>query len=88
MTIQNKSKLKSFSLSKKYSIQPLLTKDIVIIEHLRNGKSRRKEINYGTSFFSQSSRNVWVSKNLKSLEIIRLSRTQEKFDAVIQPLQN
>ena len=52
MTTQNRGKLKSFSLSKKYSTQSLSTKDAVVIEHLRNGKSRRREINYETSFFS------------------------------------
>ena len=70
MATQNRGKLKSFSLSKKYSTQPLLTKDAVVIEHLKDGRNRKREINYGTSFFSQSSRNILVSKNLKSLEII------------------
>jgi len=52
MTTQNRDKLKSFSMLKKYPTQLLLTKDAVVIEHLRNGKSRRREINYETSFFS------------------------------------
>ena len=70
MATQNRGKLKSFSLSKKYSTQSLLTKDAVVIEHLKDGRNRKREINYGSSFFSQSTRNIWISNKIKSLEII------------------
>lgn len=67
---QNRGNLASFACSKSFIIKPLKSKDAVVVEHLKNGKTRKKEINYGTSFFSQSSRSMLISKNTKYIEVI------------------
>lgn len=70
MATQNKGQLASFAYSKTQMAKPLKSNDAVIFEHLKNGKTRKKEINYGTSFYSQSSRSILESKNTKYLEVI------------------
>jgi hypothetical protein len=70
MVTQNKGKLASFACSKTLMAKPLKSNDAVVFEYLKNGKNRKREINYGTSFYSQSSRSILASKNTKHLEVI------------------
>ncbi|MEY4541456.1 MAG: hypothetical protein RLZZ306_3213, partial [Bacteroidota bacterium] len=70
MASQNRSDLKSFSGLKSFITQPLKTNDAVVFEKLKNGKTRKVEIGYGTSFLSQSSRSILLSPNVKSMEVV------------------
>ena len=70
MASQNRSDLKSFSGMKSVTTHPLKTNDAVVFEKLKNGKTRKVEIGYGTSFLSQSSRSILLSPNVKSVEVV------------------
>ena len=70
MASQNRSDLKSFSGVKSFTTHPLKTNDVVVFEKLKNGKTRKVEIGYGTSFLSQSSRSILLSPTIKSVEVV------------------
>lgn len=70
MATQNLAELKTFKGTKNYISKPLQSGDVIAIEKLSNGKSRRVEVGYGTSFLSQSSRNLLLSPDVKSVEVI------------------
>ena len=70
MASQNRSDLRSFSGISSLTTRPLKTNDVVIFEKLKNGKTRKVEIGYGTSFLSQSSRSVLYSSTIKSMEAV------------------
>ncbi len=70
MASQNRSDLKSFSGLKSFITQPLKTNDAVVFEKLKNGKTRKVEVGYGTSFLSQSSRSILLSPKVKSVEVV------------------
>ena len=70
MASQNRADLKVFEVNKSLQTKALQTNDAVVIELLKNGKKRRTEIGYGTSFLSQSSRSILLSPNVKSVEVI------------------
>ncbi|MEA5460719.1 VCBS repeat-containing protein [Arcicella sp. LKC2W] len=70
MATQNRGALKSFNLLKSLPTKTLKSNDAVVIENLKNGKKRKTEINYGTSFLSQSSRSILLSPNVKSVEVV------------------
>ena len=67
---QNRSDLRSFSAMKSFTIYPLKTNDAVVFEKLKNGKIRKAEVSYGTSFLSQSSRSILFSTTVKSVEVV------------------
>jgi hypothetical protein len=70
MATQNRSDLRSFEGLNSLITKPLKTNDAVIFEHLKNGKTRKVEVGYGTSFLSQSSRSILLSPNVKSMEVL------------------
>ena len=71
MATQNRAELKTFKLSNNiYQTKPLKTNDVAVIETLKNGKTRKVEIDYGSSFLSQSSRSILLSPQIKSVEVI------------------
>lgn len=70
MATQNRADLRSFEGLNSLTTQPLKTNDAVIFEHLKNGKTRKVEVGYGTSFLSQSSRSILLSPNVKSVEVL------------------
>jgi enediyne biosynthesis protein E4 len=70
MATQNRSDLRSFEGLNSLITKPLKTNDAVIFEHLKNGKTRKVEVGYGTSFLSQSSRSILLSPNIKSMEVL------------------
>ncbi len=69
MASQNKATLQTFSGSKNLKTKALQTRDAVVFEHLKNGKTRKVEVGYGTSFLSQSSRSILLSPMIKSVEV-------------------
>ncbi|MCU0470427.1 MAG: VCBS repeat-containing protein [Arcicella sp.] len=70
MATQNLGALKVFKTNAALSTRNLQPNDAVVIEKLANGKIRRKEVGYGTSFLSQSSRSIVLSPKVKSVEVI------------------
>ena len=78
MASQNRSDLRSFSGMKSVTTHPLKTNDAVVFEKLKNGKTRKIEIGYGTSFLSQSSRSILLSPNVKSVEVVDFQGKRRK----------
>ena len=79
MATQNRGGIESFCLNKSVISKPLKPNDAYIIEHLKNGKTRKKELNYGSSFFSQSSRSVLISTYIKCLDVFDYNGHKRKF---------
>ncbi|MDQ2864410.1 MAG: VCBS repeat-containing protein, partial [Bacteroidota bacterium] len=67
---QNKGPLKIFESKKDKKTINLLPMDEVVILTFKNGSQQRHEINYGSSFLSQSSRFLQIADNVASAEII------------------
>lgn len=67
---QNKGPLKIFESKKDKKTIDLLPMDEVVILTFKNGSRQRHEINYGSSFLSQSSRFLQIADNVASAEII------------------
>jgi enediyne biosynthesis protein E4 len=78
MATQNRADLRSFEGLNSLTTQPLKTNDAVIFEHLKNGKTRKVEVGYGTSFLSQSSRSILLSPNVKSVEVLDYQGNKRK----------
>ena len=70
MATQNRADLKTFSDIKSLTTKALQANDAMAFEHLKNGKTRKVEVGYGTSFLSQSSRSILLSPLVKSVEVI------------------
>ena len=70
MATQNRADLKTFSDIKSLTTKTLQANDAVVFEHLKNGKTRKVEVGYGTSFLSQSSRSILLSPLVKSVEVV------------------
>ena len=70
MATQNRADLRTFGVIKSLVTKPLQTNDAVVLEHLKNGKTRKMEVGYGSSFLSQSSRSILLSHHVKSVEIV------------------
>jgi hypothetical protein len=67
---QNRGPLKLFnSKSQNQKIIPLQPFDVSAILTYRSGKKQKREINYGSSFLSQSSRFLNIDNNIVSVEI-------------------
>ncbi|HSZ32659.1 MAG TPA: VCBS repeat-containing protein, partial [Puia sp.] len=66
---QNRGPLKIFELKKDFNIVRLEPSDEVVQLNYKNGKTRKQEIYYGSSFLSQSGRFLNLDKNVNSLEI-------------------
>jgi hypothetical protein len=67
---QNKGFLKIFSLPLPKKLIRFKNDDVRAVINLSNGKRRVHEINYGTSFLSQSSRMMMVSNAIRKVEVI------------------
>jgi enediyne biosynthesis protein E4 len=79
MATQNRGGIESFGLNKSVTSKSLKPNDAYMIEHLKNGKTRRKELNYGNSFYSQSSRNILISTHTKYMEVFDYEGHKRKF---------
>lgn len=78
MASQNLSDLRSFRGLKSFTTQLLKTNDVVVLEKLKSGKTRKLEIGYGSSFLSQSSRSILLSPNVTSVEIVNFQGKRRK----------
>jgi hypothetical protein len=67
---QNKDVLKIYRKRNKDTLVRLLPTDLYAIIYLKNGSKRREEIYHGTSFLSQSSLFIPVSRQISAVEII------------------
>lgn len=79
MSTQNKGQLKTFSMTQTLSAKMLQPNDRTGVITLKNGKKRKVEFNYGTSFLSQSSRSLLLSPNINSIEILDYQGKKRKF---------
>ena len=79
MATQNRGVLESHRLHKSLFSKPTKSTDLFITEHLKNGKTRKKELQYGTSFYSQSSRNILISKQVNYSEVTDYQGHKRKF---------
>ncbi|TAF46178.1 MAG: RNA-binding protein [Sphingobacteriales bacterium] len=71
MATQNGGKLKTFSNKlNKGKIITLNNNDQYAIITLKNGKKRKEEFNYGTSYLSQSARFIQLNHHIKSIQIV------------------
>lgn len=66
---QNRGKLKLFQSKKSQRLIPLQPDEIRAMVKLKNGKSRKEEFYYGTSFGSQSSRFVVMNDAVESITL-------------------
>jgi len=67
---QNKGPLKVFQLKNNKKFIELKPLDETAIVYYKNGKKQKREINYGSSFLSQSGRFLMFDENVISIEII------------------
>ncbi len=68
---QNQSALKLFRLKKTSRAIALEPDEIYALIHLRDGKTRREEFQYGSSFLSQSARFITINDAVESIEIFK-----------------
>ncbi len=66
---ENKGPLKVFALKRNIRTVPLEPYDVSVIIKYKNGNNQRREVNYGSSFLSQSGRFLNIDDNVKSVEI-------------------
>jgi hypothetical protein len=66
---QNKAKLKAFELKGYSNCIPLQADDVSAVIKYKNGKTRKQEFYYGSSFLSQSSRFLSVNDGILSIEV-------------------
>ncbi|MEJ7827599.1 MAG: VCBS repeat-containing protein, partial [Segetibacter sp.] len=66
---QNKSTLKIFELKKDIKTIPLHSTDVSAVIKYKNGKRQKREVNYGSSFLSQSGRFLNIDSNVQSVEV-------------------
>lgn len=66
---QNKGPLKVFELKRNIKFIPLNPLDESAILYYRSGKKQKREINYGSSFLSQSGRFLTIDDNVVTVEI-------------------
>jgi hypothetical protein len=69
---QNRDKLQLFTLKQKINVIKFKNDDVSAIIALENGKKRKLEISYGTSFLSQSSRCIIADNSVQAVEVTNL----------------
>jgi len=74
---QNKDKMKIFETKRNLRMIPLQPLDISAIVTYKNGRTQKREINYGSSFLSQSARLINVDSTI-SLLTIKDSKGKER----------
>jgi hypothetical protein len=67
---QNRGPLKVFELKRTNKMIPVLPSDVSAILQYKNGRIRKQEFYYGSSFLSQSARFLTLDENLKSVVIM------------------
>jgi len=76
LTSQNKNIIKVFDYHFPVKMIPLQANETTALIKLKNGKTRREEIGFGSSFLSQSAHNLVVSSDVQSIEIIDIKGTK------------
>jgi hypothetical protein len=66
---QNRGALKIFQLKRAINLVPVLAGDMSAVIKYKNGKRRREEIYYGSSFLSQSARFLNIDNNISSVQL-------------------
>jgi hypothetical protein len=66
---ENKGPLKLFEMKRKATPVALQPSDVSVLINYKDGKKQRQEINYGSSFLSQSGRFINVDAAVSSVEI-------------------
>jgi len=66
---QNRDPLKLYELKKKLEMLPWQSGDINAIIHLKDGRIRKEEIYYGSSFLSQSDNFITIGSQVVSVDI-------------------
>lgn len=66
---QNRGPLKIYTLNKSVKCFSLNKDDVSVIVHYKNGVTQKREIEYGSSFLSQSGRFVLINNTIASIEI-------------------
>ncbi len=69
LTSQNKNILKVFDYHFPVKTIPLKANETTALIKLKNGKTRREEISFGSSFLSQSAHNLVISSDIISVEV-------------------
>jgi len=67
---QNRDSLKLFALSPAQDIIRFNPDDVAVYIHLKNGKTRKMELQYGSSFLSQSSRFMMRDDTIEMVEVM------------------
>ncbi|GGD55528.1 hypothetical protein GCM10011514_19600 [Emticicia aquatilis] len=70
LTSQNKNIIKVFDYHFPVKTIPLQSNETTALIKLKNGKTRREEIGFGSSFLSQSAHNLTISSDIQNVEII------------------
>ncbi len=70
VTSQNKKDLRFFAYHFPVRMITLKANETTALLTLKNGKIRREEMSFGSSFLSQSSHNLTISSDVRSIEII------------------
>ena len=66
---QNRGPLKIYRLKRSGKTFSLDSDDVSLVVKYKNGKTQKREINYGSSFLSQSARCTVIDNNMKSIEV-------------------
>ena len=66
---ENKGPLRIVQLKKETACVNFLPTDVSAIIKYKNGSTQKREINYGTSFLSQSARFILLNENITSIEV-------------------
>jgi hypothetical protein len=75
---QNRDHVKLFELNARMQLIKTNPDDRVAIIHFKNGKIRKEEIYYGSSFLSQSGRFISVTNHVSSIDITNLAGKSRK----------
>ena len=75
---QNKGAIKAFRFRNNDTLIPLLKDDVSAIIKLRNGKMRKEEIYYGSSFLSQSGRFLNINASVLDVEVTNTKGQRRK----------
>jgi hypothetical protein len=66
---QNRGPLKIYRLKRSGKTFSLHSDDVSLVVKYKNGKTQKREINYGSSFLSQSARFTTIDSNMTSIEV-------------------
>ena len=66
---QNRGPLKIYRLKRSGKTFSLDSDDVSLVVKYKNGKTQKREINYGSSFLSQSARCTVIDSNMTSIEV-------------------